>query len=195
MPRTRKRKMLVEQVEQQPADFWMLGDSIIHWAGHYAREQGRRNLGLSSTLGWYGIRGMSWVSFRHNMQLEVLFSPPPKGIFIHLGGNDVTTQSLCRIFTLIRSGLRYLRVAFPNTKIIWLDVLPRLIWVPGSKEDKKRRRINRFGRQVVGTLKGEVLTCEIDNMTPGFFRQDGIHLSQIGLEMLLDAIKDKLVTF
>ncbi|KAH3840933.1 hypothetical protein DPMN_114392 [Dreissena polymorpha] len=36
------------------------------------------------------------------------------------------------------------------------------------------------------------ITVDIDNTTSGFFRVDGIHLSQVGLEMLLWSLKEKI---
>jgi len=79
-----------------------------------------------------------------------------------------------------------------HCKIVWVDILARLAWASGSKLDRKRRRVNRYGRQLVGTINGDFLSVEIDSETPGFYRNDGIHLSQVGLEMFLDAVKDKL---
>lgn len=177
------------------SDFWIMGDSIIYWAGQYALQQGRRHLSLNKTIDWQGIRGMSWVSFRHRMQLKAVFDTPPRALCIHLGGNDIESMSLCRIFALMRSGLKYIHAAFVDARLVWVDILPRLTWSRGSKEDKKRRRVNRFGRQLCRHLKGDFLSTEIDNLTPGFYRRDGVHLSQVGLEMFLDAIKDKLSSF
>ena len=171
----------------------MVGDSLIHWAGHYAQEQGRENLGLPHQLDWMGVRGMHWEQFTHKMQLKVLFSEPPKVIFIHLGGNDIELLTVCRIMNKIKSGFRYMRAAFPDCQLVWVDILPRLVWASGSPEDCKRRRLNRHGRLVASSLKGHQVGVEIDNTTPGFFRPDGIHLSQVGLEMMLDNLRDAVI--
>lgn len=138
---------------------------------------------------------MSWSHFIHDMQLRVMFENQPRAFLLHLGGNDIGSMTICRIFNFIRSGCRYIRAAFPQCTLIWIDILPRLEWGPGSPTDRKRRRVNRYGRQLIrGEFNGEVVSCDIDNVTPGFYRVDGVHLSQVGLEMLLDALKDKLMS-
>ena len=68
-----------EDFEFQSTDIWMLGDSILNWAGAYATERGTPNLKLRNpnSVGWYGIRGMSWTHFTHSLQLWILFQAPP----------------------------------------------------------------------------------------------------------------------
>jgi lysophospholipase L1-like esterase len=171
----------------------MLGDSILHWAGAYAQERGRE-VGGSLAVSWCGVRGMKWADFQHNLQLGVMFSSAPKYIFLHLGGNDMATPQVVT-FRLIRWGLRYVKAAFPNVRVIWIDILPRLIWPPSSSEDQKRRRLNRYGREMSRKINGCDLggvMVEIDNVTPGFFINDGVHLSQVGTEMLLWALQEKI---
>lgn len=181
------------------ADVWFLGDSILYWAGVYAEERNMPNLHLPGlSIGWYGIRGMSWNQFIHSLQLRVLFQQPPKVILIHLGGNDLCAKSQLQIFNLIRRGLDYVTAAYPDSVLIWVDILQRLHWTENYQGDVtielKRQRVNRFGRAIVTRLpKGHNLVHDIDFQTPGFFRPDGIHLSDVGLAMYLDATRDKLM--
>ena len=178
----------------------MVGDSILFWAGEYDSERQTPNLSLPSewTLGWYTKRGMSWTQFIHNLQLRVLFQPQPKVILIHLGGNDLCSLSLLRIFNLVRRGIGYISSAYPEAHFLWVDILQRLFWTDSYKEDviieRKRRRVNRFGRLIVRALPhGYSLVHDIDIRTPGFYRPDGTHLSNIGLAMYLDATRDILL--
>ena len=78
----------------------MLGDSIVNWAGAYATERGTPNLKLPNpnSVGWYGIRGMSWTHFTHSLQLWILFQAPPKVIIMHLKGNDLMDTGILPIF-------------------------------------------------------------------------------------------------
>ena len=139
---------------------------------------------------------MCWADFKHELQLKVVFQEPPEIIVVHLGGNDLVKTSNLTLFRNIREGLGYVSDAFPEACILWTDVLQRLEWhsVMGNVSvEKKRRRVNRFGRQVIrGMPRGEVLQHDIDYNTPGFFRPDGVHLSDVGLDMYLDALMDKL---
>lgn len=175
-------------------DIWVIGDSIPYWAGRRASVRHKPNLTLDQTIAWWGIRGMSWEDFTYSLQLDTLRRPPAI-IAVHLGGNDmvsIRTEQLCR---LIKEGFDFLRHAFPDTKFIWLDILPRLAWGRPEDEnaalDRKRKRVNRWGRQQVS---GRFLKIDIDIQTRGFFRADGIHLSDVGLDFYLDALKDFLET-
>lgn len=65
----------------------------------------------------------------------------------------------------------YLLTAFPNTCIIWVDVLQRLYWGTDTFNihciERKRKRINRWGRQLVTSSgKSDCLTIDIDISPP-----------------------------
>ncbi|KAH3785214.1 hypothetical protein DPMN_163299 [Dreissena polymorpha] len=68
-----------------------------------------------------------------------------------MANNQVAT------FHLIRGGLRYVKAAFHDVSIIWMDILPRLVWAHGSPEDRKRRRLNRLGREMARKINGRDL--------------------------------------
>ena len=60
--------------------------------------------------------------------------------------------------------------------------------------ESKRQCVNRFGQALVNQLsKGHSLVHDTDILTPGFFRDDGTHLSDIGLAIYLDATRDALI--
>ena len=176
----------------------MIGDSIMHWAGIRAERMGRANLRLPShkTISWLTLRGMKWQNFHHVVQRERLFHASPEVIGVHLGGNDLRTWSLYKLRRVINKELKYLHECFPGTKIIWYDILQRVTW-GGDYElnvaiEKKRRRVNGFGRKAVEPF-GMVISADIDYQTKGFYRKDGIHLSDVGLEMFLDTLRDGII--
>ncbi|XP_045188224.2 uncharacterized protein LOC123546100 [Mercenaria mercenaria] len=184
------------------ADVWMIGDSIIHWAGERAKQRGRENLRLPGdrTVRWLTIRGMKWQDFHHVIQRERLFCTPPKAIVLHLGGNDLRTWSLYKLRRVINKEIKYLYECFPDTIVIWYDILQRRNWGGCYKEnvamEKKRRRVNYFGRKAVtARSQGRTLETQIDFATAGFYRGDGIHLSEVGLEMFLDSLRDGLINY
>lgn len=177
---------------------WVLGDSIPYWAGVRAKDTGKANLHLpGKVVAWWAVRGLSWSSFRHNVETQVLFSPPPEIIVIHLGGNDLTSKSIYQIKNIVLREVKYLRTAFPSTIIIWVDILQRRVW-PGavngwSSIENKRRRVNRWGRYIVrSTGRHDIVVPDLDSAT-GFWREDGIHLNDVGLEFYLDYLKDSLL--
>ena len=57
-------------------------------------------------------------------------------------------------FRLIHLGLRYLKTAFHDVHILWIDILPRLIWSHSSSDDKKRHHLHRLVGKWLEKLMG-----------------------------------------
>ena len=175
-----------------------MGDSIPHWAGVRAKYRSVEHLNLPGgvTIAWWGVRGMGWDDFIHQMQLPVLFRSPPKVIVLHLGGNDLVQHSLQVNFKLVQESIEYLTTAFPDLVLLWVNILQRSNWRAPELENKaierKRKRVNQFGRKLMRCHNGHVLDVEIDTSTPGFYRNDGVHLSDVGLDLYLFSLKEKL---
>ncbi|XP_045207519.1 uncharacterized protein LOC123559617 [Mercenaria mercenaria] len=182
---------------QPDADAWILGDSIPYWAGIRAEATGKPNLRLpGKTIAWWAVRGLHWFSFRRTIEAAVLLSSPPKAIIIHLGGNDLTSLSIFQIKNLINREVKYLRTAFPAATIIWINILQKRVWDgavnPWRTIENKRTRVNRWGRYLVRSSgKHDIVSPDIDSAT-NFWRQDGVHLNNVGLEFYLDYIRDVL---
>lgn len=182
----------------------MIGDSILHWAGQRAFDRGLPNLKLpeNMTIGWHCVRGMKWADFHHIVQREALFNgKQPRFILLHLGGNDLESTSLYKLRRVINREIKYLRSLFSDTMIIWCDILQRRVWRGVGERinqimERKRKRVNGFGRNVVMSSggRGKCFSVEIDFSTAGFYRNDGVHLSDVGLDMLLFEIRELLLS-
>lgn len=126
----------------------------------------------------------------------MLLEEPPKLIILHLGGNDLTTLSIWQLHNVISREVGYLRAAFPNIKFVWVDILQRQVWRGGLCQgaiETKRVRINRLGRKLVKkTGPYKFLSVDI-KAGEGFFRDDGVHLNQVGLEFYLDSLQDAIL--
>ena len=123
------------------------------------------------------------------------FSNPAERHFIHLGGNDIESLSNCKIFNLMKSGVKYLTAAFPSAKIILCEILPRIGWAQGSVWERKRKRVNSEARKLCHKIPGlSVFKADIDVSTLGFFRDDGVHLSDVGLAFFVDAMSDHMTS-
>ena len=176
---------------------WVLGDSIPFWAGKRAADTGKRNLRLACTIAWWGERGLRWKDFRRSIEAQVLLSSAPSLVIINLGGNDLVNVSVIDLKEMMKSEINYLREAFPQATIIWFDILQRQKWAGANNGwvpiEKKRRRINGIGRYLVcSSGKSDVIKTDIDANT-SFFRPDGVHLNDVGLEFYLDYVKDAIL--
>ena len=181
------------------ADVWIIGYSIPFWAGKRAEARGKPDLDMpgGAAVSWMAVRGMGWEKATHHLQLPALFQTPPQVLVVHLGGNDLVRHSLRLVFKLINDTYDYIRAAFPDAILVWVDILPRFCWRAPKNEhkaiDKKRRRVNQLGHQAVRKAGGQVLHLDID-LTRGFFREDGVHLSDVGLDMYIDNLRELLLT-
>ena len=59
---------------------------------------------------------------------EKLGRADPAYIILHLGANDIVPLSAYSWRWEIEAVVTYLRVRYPNTKILWSDMLPRANW-------------------------------------------------------------------
>lgn len=185
-------------------DIWIIGDSLIsHLEEDVGALRGSLNLGLAFNVLWLGTGGMHWSDLIPRFQCTMIFHPPPVMIIIHVGGNDLVTMKQAKLIKVIRRDLGYIASVFPSVKIAWSDILPRNWWrgIENSpdnlaKIDEKRKRINRAGRQVVRDLVcGRAIMHEIDTLTPGLLKPDGVHLTLIGNAIFLNTFEEAVNTF
>lgn len=179
-------------------DIWIVGDSIPYWVGEHARSSGKGDLGLQGkTVKWLCARGIGWRDFRHTVELNVLLSRPPKIVAVSLGGNDLVSLSIRQIQNLVSRETRYLRSAFPEVTIVWIDILTRREW-RGEHQgwlviDNKRKRVNRLCKQIIRD-QGRSAFVTVDICADeGFFTTDGVHLNLLGKEFFIDTLRETLL--
>ena len=181
-----------------------LRDSLISHLEDLAISRRCQNLNLpNQAVFWLGYSGMVWKELAPRFQLSLLSNPPPVTIVIHLGGNDIVTVTQGKLIRSIKKDINYIASVFPSAAIVWSDILPRLKWrgAPNDPQtlyqlDQKRKRINRAGRQVIRQLaNGKYIVHEIDTVTPGLFRPDGVHLTLIGNSIFLNTMQEALLSF
>ena len=175
-----------------------MGDSIPHWAGVRARETGKPNLRTTREIGWHAVRGLKWHGLRRAIETEVLLGNTPNVIIIHLGGNDLASESVFRLKNIISKEVCYSRTAFPAAILVWVDIIQRRTWVGASDAkaiEKKRVRVNRLGRSLVAARgPSDAVSCDI-KAVDNFFRADGVHLSDLGIEFYLDYLRDVILKY
>jgi hypothetical protein len=74
------------------------------------------------------------------------------------GGNDFVRHNLQVCFKHIQDSIEYLHRAFPASIIVWANILPRFNWRAPETEnkqiDKKRKRVNQFGHNMMRVVEG-----------------------------------------
>ncbi|XP_077789928.1 uncharacterized protein LOC144328842 [Podarcis muralis] len=178
---------------------WMVGHSIVHWAGVEARQFGLGpGLGLPPhvQVSWLTRRGILWPEFLPLMRRQLGVERPPTAIVIQLGENDLVSMDCLSLRTAILGDLDVLRAMVPTAKIFWSKFLQRRVW-RGSRcpdaTEKARKRINSAVSKKIFELGGDVIAHpEIRFQVASLFRDDGVHLSASGNKVWLGAVVAKL---
>ncbi|KAH3803670.1 hypothetical protein DPMN_131936 [Dreissena polymorpha] len=182
---------------------WLVGDSHIRWAGERFHSR-HRDTFKNFTISWDGQSGLRVEDLHPVIQLGMIKGRTPEIIFLHVGGNNITSTNQCKTIRIIKSELQYLFDIFPNSLIVWVFILPRLSWtrevVDNSYQKKmnsKRQKINRtISNYVLSFARGRAILIEsIDLSTPGMFHVDKVHLSDVGNELFIFSIGEAIASF
>ncbi|XP_077784458.1 uncharacterized protein LOC144327838 [Podarcis muralis] len=178
---------------------WLVGHSIVHWAGVGARQSGwGPGLGLPPhvRISWLSRRGMRWPEFLPLIRRQLLMEGPPTAIVVQLGENDLVSMDCLSLRAAIVGDLEVLRSLVPSAKIFWSKLLQRRIWKGSrcpSATDRARKRVNSAVAKKVLELGGDVISHPgIQFQAESFYREDGVHLSALGNEAWLGAVVAKL---
>ncbi|XP_061186478.1 uncharacterized protein LOC133194546 [Saccostrea echinata] len=175
---------------------WILGSSIVHWAAQRAIDIGIENLEFERTklsIFWHGIRGMKWESLLDTVSFCESKFPLPDFIIIHLGSNDIKLGCSRKLLSHMQKDLAEIRQKFPNCKLIFSELLTRLIWRGLNWEEGERERstINKGMYDFIGN-ENNIRHAKIEPRKRYLFRRDGIHLSDLGNDFLLEDFKIKI---
>ena len=144
------------------AEIWILGDSIPYWAVNHARQQGRPNIKLKTTVAWWCGRGCRWEDFDALVGANFLLSKAPEVIVLHMGGNDICKKSILTIKNLMKEKLNKIKSVYHDVQLVWVDI-PRQQWGTYNHKaaEKCRIRLNRLGRTFVPSQPSLVLRMDI----------------------------------
>uniref|UniRef100_A0ABM5GIN4 Uncharacterized protein isoform X2 n=1 Tax=Pogona vitticeps TaxID=103695 RepID=A0ABM5GIN4_9SAUR len=176
----------------------IVGHSYVFWAARYAASSRWGNdlgLGALASIFWKGMRGMQWVQFG---RMAVFGNTPPDILVVHLGGNDLPQLPGKALILDILRDLGRLHALYPAMRICWSSIIPRLIWRGARdmvKVHKACRRVNKeICRGVSNRGLGSVIhhhRLQISNSE--YFRDDGVHLSEAGLDIFLEDLRGGLL--
>ena len=176
----------------------IVGHSYVFWAARYAassRWGSNLGLGALASISWKGMRGMQWVQFG---RLTAFGSTPPDILVVHLGGNDLPRLPGKALILDILRDLRRLHMLYPAMRIVWSTIIPRLTWRGAGNMDKvnkARRQVNKEICRGVskGGLGSVVSHHRIHISNVEYFHEDGVHLSEAGLDIFLDDVRGGLL--
>ncbi|XP_062573884.1 uncharacterized protein LOC134235752 [Saccostrea cucullata] len=176
-------------------DILIIGSSIIHWAHQRSIDTYSTDLGLQNcNIKWHGIRGMRWSSLTetlHSATKDII----PNIIIIHLGSNNISFSSPFSLITKMKNDISSYMENFPDTIFIYSELLSRRVWgkIAVWEGENKKMIINRELGSFMERRGGKVIFHhEIHWKNRTLFRRDGVHLTEIGNDILLSDFKDAL---
>jgi len=179
---------------------WFMGSSIVFWASQRSkRDAGRWTVLTAKEVEWHGERGMGWSRFRPKLEALLQKAPPPQWLCVLLGSNDLGKKPLHELISCAQINLTHVASVSPETKIIWSDILPRIQYrgaISNAKMEVARKCYNKKMRKFVKGIGGKCIKHPgIQWNNPLIFRGDGVHMNDLGNDVLNDGFQDALIQF
>ncbi|XP_068106722.1 uncharacterized protein [Hyperolius riggenbachi] len=170
---------------------WIIGHSFIFWARRRAKERPYTdNLDLdtdSFQIYWKGCRGMRWEALLPKLVCLVDEWPVPDILIIHLGGNDLGKVKTLNLLARMRRDFLQIRAIFPNTVLVFSEIVPRLVWYVSPNKrffEKIRKRVNWAMCKFLSSVGGfSYRHIDLEGGVRGLYRKDLVHLSPIGVDI------------
>lgn len=178
----------------------IVGDSIVYWAGRQATAGDDQDMGLDARVSWKGRRGLQlrYVPDVVRGLLQRDKTLRPAIILIHAGTNDIARAMKHELRMLVENVFLQIQELLPKTQIIWSEILPRRKHMGFSakeqpKLERKRLAMNKWARGMCRRTGGSTVSYPIIQYhKEDLYRNDGVHLSAIGIQVFLQCIKEKL---
>lgn len=179
-----------------------MGSSIIKRAWLHARirkRPGGTNLTLERhgiNLWWQGYSGMRLNHLKSKLRTLSSLEDTPDVIVLHVAGNDLGAYEIGDLRYFLRAQLRYIKRNYPNTKLIWSQILPRTNWRHSKNNEameKARKRLNSYAAtRTIGMGGAYIKYPNIYLANTELWSADGIHLSNVGNERFLNSLQHAL---
>ena len=127
------------------------------------------------------------------------FEEAPDILVLHCAGNDIGQVPLGDLRYFVKAKLNYIHELFPNTKIVWSEILPRKEWRYSRNlkaMDRSRKRLNSAAATEAIRLGGGYIRypdLKISNEI--LWSRDGVHLSVTGNDVFLNTLQGALENF
>lgn len=181
----------------------MVGSSLLKRAYLQCRcRQDGSSLGLKNVdLWWQGYGGLRLRDVRQKLDTleKVWDGPQPQYILLHCGANDIGAIPVRKILREIDAILEFINTRFPQSRVIWSQLLPRIVWRLSTNViamEKARKRVNSYGARYVLQNGGcYLLHPQLSAFNSELYDNDGVHLNFIGNNLFLDGLKSGLQVF
>ncbi|XP_073403570.1 nuclear factor 7, ovary-like isoform X2 [Dendrobates tinctorius] len=183
--------------DSKPA-VWVLGHAHVYWAAKRAKLQpGGQNLGFPGLkVNWRGIRGLQWQEvFPETVDISKRVKGPVI-LVIHAGGNDMCSRKVVELYTTMKTDIERFTSLFSDLILVWSEIIPRAVWC-GARDanaiEHQRRKLNQRMAKFMSERRAIVVRHRrLEGDNSALLRQDGVHLTDIGLDIFLSSLQDGL---
>ncbi|XP_061464726.1 uncharacterized protein LOC133376496 [Rhineura floridana] len=179
-----------------PVRIVLCGHSILFWAHRRASSSfagTQLQLSASAIVSWEARRGMLWDALLPLVCRTMASAAQPHILLIHLGKNDLVQCPGMDLLLKVTHDLTWLRRSYPTLILVWSEMLMRRVWrgaLHPNKIDRSRKWVSRKVRDLVLSLGGACITHDrIRFYSPQLFRDDGVHLSELGCDLFLEDLR------
>ena len=182
---------------------WIVGSSIIKHAALEARTRpGGTGLGLehlSIELWWQGYGRLKFIYIAKKLRYLSTLQEPPHFVLMHCGGTDLGLISVLKLLYRIKWDIRLIASVFPNCKLIWSFVLPRISWRTSQNArsiEQARNRVNRFAAREIFDCGGRIIRHpQFIGKPQNLYHADGVQLSKLRNYLFLNNIQGTIEYF
>ncbi|XP_077137893.1 uncharacterized protein LOC143804036 [Ranitomeya variabilis] len=175
---------------------WVVGHSYIYWAKKRAEQRpGGVNLGFRNVVvNWRGIRGLQWEKIFPEVINIAKRAKGPVILVLHAGGNDLGKRRCIDLSSTMTADIERFFHLLPGMILVWSEMVPRAVW-HGAKDprglERSRKKVNLKVARFVKSKFGIVVRHhQLEGDQSGLLRSDGIHLTNIGLDIFLSGLQD-----
>ena len=164
---------------------WLIGSSIIKRAFLETRDLDKgSSLGLDVELWWQGYGGLKLATCTSKLVTLLKIREPPKFMLLHVGGNDIGHKPVKELRDTALDLFAFLDRDFPDTILIWSQILPRNWGQDSKKLGKAAKRLNTCIVKQVKQRNGFYIhhthNLKFNEVN---FLSDGVHLTKEGNKM------------
>lgn len=172
---------------------WIIGSSIIRDAFYHTQNMNFQLPGVD--IFWEFRPGMR-ICHLQDMIFDLLGKHiPPNYLVVHCGGNDIGQSPLNITELLAIQTIQEIQSVDANIKIIWSQILPRLVWrneINHTKLNKARRRFNTtLSKYCIQTGGAYIRYPQISENRKYLYR-DNVHISEAGNDIFISNLKHGL---
>lgn len=182
---------------------WIVGSSLIKHA--YRHTSSSVHVGpdldlqrCDASIRWQAKGGLRSEGLKKFVRDTLVIEDPPQFMVIHCGANNVGQDKSHDLISDMKSIIDHFFTSLPLTKIVWSQMLPRLKFRFGKNQKALEQVLvnvnSKMASYVLDNGGYYIKYPEISHRDPGLF-SDGVHLSDIGKDIMLHRLQQGLYTF